>query len=55
MTNQITLRQLTEKIKYWNKRGYSCWLEGKGDGSVKIVLEEDYFTIINDRRKNGWN
>lgn len=44
--SKISLRELIEKMDFLTKKGFECWFEGLGDGSVKILFE---------RRRNANN
>lgn len=44
MKEKITLRELTERIKELSD-DYDVWIEGIGNGEIKIHLEEKYYTI----------
>jgi hypothetical protein len=46
---EITLKQLTERIKQLSE-DYDVWIEGKGDSSIKLVIEDKYFIIKNDTK-----
>ena len=41
----ITLKQLTEKIKELNNKGFDVWIEGRGNGTIQLHIEDKYLTI----------
>lgn len=41
-----TLIQTIKAMERWNKLGYSTWIEGKGSGAVRVVIEDSKFTIV---------
>jgi hypothetical protein len=41
----INLDTLTKIIAYINDVGYDCWIEGVGNGDVKIIIQERYLTL----------
>jgi len=42
---QPTLRQLVNRIEELSK-DYDCWIEGKGDGNIKLIIQEKNLTLI---------
>lgn len=39
-----TVNQLIREIKDWNSKGYECWVEGLGDGRVRLVCEKNEYS-----------
>jgi hypothetical protein len=44
--NKLTLNQVVKFIEYINLNGFDCWIEGNGNGTVKLVIQEKSYTII---------
>lgn len=34
-----TLKEVIKAIQKMNRKGFKCHFEGKGDGSVKLIIE----------------
>jgi hypothetical protein len=43
--NKLTLTQVVKFIEYIHLHGYDCWIEGNGNGTVKLVIQEKSYTI----------
>lgn len=46
INNKTTLKQLTKIIEYINDLGYDCYIEGVGNGEIKLVIIERSVTLI---------
>ena len=44
--NKLTLKQVTKFIEYINLHNFDCWIEGCGNGQVKLVIQDRSYTII---------
>ena len=40
-----TLIETIKAMERWNKKGYSTWIEGKGNGMIRVVIEDNKLTI----------
>ena len=41
-----TLREVINIMKRLNQKGYDVWLEGRGDMSVRLMIEDFKYTIM---------
>jgi hypothetical protein len=44
-TKEVKLQDVLLRMKWYNNHGYSCYIQGNGDGSVSVIAEDETFTI----------
>ena len=42
---QISLKEFINKVKKLSER-FNVWIEGRGDGTINIIIEEKEVTLI---------
>ena len=43
---QTTLKEFLQRIQQISDQGYDCYIEGVGDGSFKLVIEDPRIRIV---------
>lgn len=52
----MKLKELYRQMKGIKEKGYEVWIEGKGDGSIGLIVQEPFFIILpNNHLKGGLN
>lgn len=41
-----TLREVIKVMERLNNKGYTTWIEGRGDMSVRLMIEDNKYVII---------
>ena len=44
-TKDITLKRMTDIMRYIRDNGYECWIEGLGNGEIKIVIKDKFINF----------
>jgi len=50
--NQMPLKNLIQYMKAISDDGYNVWIEGKGDGTIRLVVESQVINLNGDTRKD---
>ena len=48
VTNDMTTQQFENIMAYMSHLGFTCWVEGKGDGHVVIKMEKECWGCYKD-------
>jgi hypothetical protein len=42
---EMTLKKMVNLMNYCNKQGYNSYVEGRGDGNISLIIEENFVTL----------